>query len=115
MSQQFFEKAQPGLRIGAGDVLFAYVYLDPARPPKEIMSQWNTGDWNHRAYWGTNLIDWGSNNSSERHPMEALPPTSKWVRLEVPAAQVGLKPGMVVTGCRSRSSAAPCTGTGLDS
>ena len=31
------------LKVGEGDKLFAYVYLDPLNPPKEIMLQWHTG------------------------------------------------------------------------
>jgi mono/diheme cytochrome c family protein len=98
LSQHFFEGAQPGLRVGAGDTLFAYVYLDPARPPKEIMLQWNSGGWGHRAYWGENRIDWGADQSPERRLMGLLPPAGKWVRLEVEAARVGLTPGTVVNG-----------------
>ncbi|HEY2473475.1 MAG TPA: DUF1549 domain-containing protein, partial [Candidatus Cybelea sp.] len=59
LSQHFFEGADPGLRVGAGDTLFAYVYLDPANPPKEIMLQWHSDGWKHRAYWGANAIPWG--------------------------------------------------------
>ena len=32
LSQHFFTGATPGLKIGEGDKLFAYVYLDPAKP-----------------------------------------------------------------------------------
>jgi mono/diheme cytochrome c family protein len=98
LSQQFFEKAPVGLRVGAGDTLFCYVYLDPAKPPKEIMLQWNTGEWKHRAYWGENLIGWGADGTAERLPQGPLPAAGKWVRLEVEAAKVGLTPGMVVQG-----------------
>jgi hypothetical protein len=98
LSQHFFEGANPGLRVGMGDTLFTYVYLDPANPPKEIMLQWHTGEWQHRAYWGENLIDWGRDNSSERRHFGALPKKGAWVRLEVDAGKVGLKPGMVVNG-----------------
>jgi mono/diheme cytochrome c family protein len=98
LGQNYFENAQPGLRVGSGDALFAYVYLDPARPPKEIMLQWNSGAWRHRAYWGENLIDWGANNTGERLRLGSLPPAGKWVRLEVEAAKVGLAPGTVITG-----------------
>ena len=98
LSQHFFEGANPGLRIGTGDTLFAYVYLDPANPPKEIMLQWHSGEWRHRAYWGDNLIDWGRDKSGERRHMGALPKKGEWVRLEVDAAKVGLKPGTVVNG-----------------
>lgn len=97
-SQHLFEKASPGLRIGQNDKVFAYVYLDPDNPPKEIMLQWNTGQWKHRAYWGENLIDWGTDGSTERRPMGKLPEPGQWTRLEVDAAHVGIKPGAVITG-----------------
>jgi mono/diheme cytochrome c family protein len=97
-SQHFFTDASPGLRVGEGDVLFAYVYLDPKQPPKEIMLQWRSGDWKHRAYWGQNLINFGKDNSTERLKMGALPKAGEWVRLEVPAAKVGIAPGTVLDG-----------------
>jgi hypothetical protein len=97
LGQQVFEQARP-LTIGEGDVLFAYVFLDPVDPPREIMLQWNSGEWKHRAYWGENLIDFGADGGPERRPMGPLPRTGQWVRLEVEAAAVGLKPGTKVTG-----------------
>jgi formylglycine-generating enzyme required for sulfatase activity/tetratricopeptide (TPR) repeat protein len=98
LGQHFFDEAPVGLKVGAGDTLFAYVYLDPARPPREIMLQWRTGDWLHRAYWGDNVIPWGRDDSTERLHMGPLPEAGKWVRLEVEAARVGIKPGMVIRG-----------------
>jgi hypothetical protein len=98
LSQHYFEGAQPGLKVGAGDTLFAHVYLDPAKPPKEIMLQWHTGQWQHRAYWGENVIPWGTDNSGERRRLGPLPEKGKWVRLEVPVDQVGLKVGAVIQG-----------------
>jgi len=98
LSQQSFENAQPGLHVGEGDKLFCYVYLDPAKPPKEIMLQWNTGAWQHRAFWGDNVIPWGADGTAERRAMGPLPEAGKWVRLEVEAAKVGLTPGAVVQG-----------------
>src|SRR5207248_5411125 len=77
---------------------FAYVYIDPAKPPRELMLQWKTDDWNHRAYWGENLIDWGADGTAQRRPHGSLPTPGEWVRLEVEAAELGLKPGMVVNG-----------------
>jgi mono/diheme cytochrome c family protein len=96
--QNVLQDAKPGLRVGAGDKVFAYVYLDPSRPPKEIMLQWNTGEWRHRAYWGENRIPWGADKTTERRHVGPLPPAGKWVRLEVEAAKVGLQPGMVIGG-----------------
>jgi hypothetical protein len=97
MFQHVFENAR-ALTIGEGDVLYAHVFIDPTNPPKEIMLQWNSGAWKHRAYWGENLIGFGADNSAERKPMGPLPRTAEWVRLEVPAAEVGMPPGTKVTG-----------------
>jgi len=80
-----------------GDRLFAHVYLDPARMPRQVMLQWHAGNWDHRAYWGENLIPWGTDNTVSRQYMGPLPPPGRWVRLEVPAATVGLE-GRIVNG-----------------
>ncbi len=77
--------------MGVGDTLITYVYLDPANPPSELMLQWNDGSWEHRAYWGANIIDLGIDGTASRRYMGTLPPTGQWVRLAVPAAQVGLE------------------------
>ncbi len=98
LSQVVLHEAQVGLQVGSGDKLFAYVYLDPANPPKEIMLQWHSDTWRHRAYWGDNLIPWGADNTPERVKIGPLPEKGKWVRLEVDAAKLGLKPGMTITG-----------------
>jgi ubiquitin len=90
--QHYFYNAPATLAVMVGDSLFAYVYLDPANPPSEIMLQWNDGSWEHRAYWGGNLItSWGTDGSVSRRYMGPLPATGQWVRLTVPAAQVGLE------------------------
>ncbi|MCI0462044.1 MAG: PSD1 and planctomycete cytochrome C domain-containing protein [Gemmataceae bacterium] len=98
LQQVVFVEAKPGLRVGTGDTLYAHVYLDPKDPPKEIMVQWNSGDWKHRIYLGENLIQFGRDNSPERLKLGPLPPAGQWVKLEIPAARVGLKPGMVING-----------------
>lgn len=95
--QHYFYGATDTLTINTGDKLFAYVYLDPANVPSEIMLQWNDGDWDHRAYWGANNIPFGTNGTVSRHFMGALPAAGQWVRLEVPASSVGLE-GHVLTG-----------------
>ncbi|OAI47887.1 hypothetical protein AYO44_08625 [Planctomycetaceae bacterium SCGC AG-212-F19] len=97
-SQHYFTDANPGLHIGEGDTIFAHVYLDPANPPRELMLQWNAGDWKHRAYWGENLINFGADNTPERLRLGDLPETGGWVRLDVPVEKVGLKAGMTVSG-----------------
>src|SRR5437660_2200413 len=89
--QHYFYNATATLAIAAGDTLFAYVYLDPANPPSQVMLQWNDGSWEHRAYWGANLIGWGTDGTVSRRYMGALPAAGQWVRLSVPAAQVGVE------------------------
>jgi hypothetical protein len=98
LQQLVLQDASPGLKVGAGDKLFAYVYIDPAQPPREIMLQWHSDGWKHRAYWGENVIPWGMDNTPERRRMGELPARGQWVRLEVEAAKVGIKPGTVLNG-----------------
>ncbi len=98
LSQHYFTDAKPGLRVGEGDILFAYVYLDPANPPKEVMLQFNDGTWEHRAAWGEDIIPWGAANSPSRVLAGPLPEAGKWVRLEIPAAQVGIAAGSIISG-----------------
>jgi hypothetical protein len=98
LSQHFFDNAGQPITIAEGDQLFCYVHLDPANPPKQIMLQWNDGTWNHRAYWGENLIDWGTSDSPSRRRMGDLPNAGEWVRLQVKAADVGLKAGASLKG-----------------
>ena len=97
LHQHYFEGATDTLTINTGDTLIAYVYLDPANVPSEIMLQWNDGDWPHRAYWGANNIAIGDDGTASRRFMGALPPVGQWVRLEVPASSVGLE-GHVLKG-----------------
>ncbi len=99
--QHYFRDANQKLRVAAGDVLFAWVYLDPNDTPDEIMLQWNSdgaNGWKHRAYWGANKINYGADKTTERWHMGPLPKAGEWVRLEIPVATVGLTVGMVVHG-----------------
>jgi len=90
--QHYFTGATATLPVNTGDKMVAYVYLDPANPPREIMLQWYepvTG-WEHRAYWGGNYIWWGSDTTITRRYMGPLPPPGQWIRLEVPASHFGV-------------------------
>ena len=94
-----FVDATNTLEVFPGDTLFAYVYLDLTSPPREIMIEWNDGCWEHRAFWGENLIQWGEYGTSDRLDMGALPPAGQWVRLEIPASALQLE-GAVLKGMR---------------
>ena len=98
LAQHTFTGAKPGLTVGQGDVLFAHVWIDEANPPRQIMLQFNDGTWEHRAYWGENLIDWGKPDTVGRRHVGPLPEPGGWVRLEVNAAKVGLKPAAAIGG-----------------
>ena len=80
--------------------IFAWVYLDPDNPPQTLMLQWRTGgSWNHRAYWGANLIPLGSDGNPSRLQIDdEIPTPGRWVRLGVDAASVGLSAETVVDG-----------------
>ncbi len=87
----WFDHAIVTLDIAVGDSLFAYVYLDPANPPSEVMLTWNNGSSNHRAYWGANSLAWGIDGSPGHYYAGSLPAAGQWVRLAVPASAVGLE------------------------
>src|SRR5215218_9058419 len=89
--QHLFTGASAPLSVNRGERLFAYVYLDPANVPEEVMLQWNDGTWEHRAYWGADKIELGKEGTESRRYMGPLPPAGEWVRLEVPASEVGLE------------------------
>ncbi|MEW6302594.1 MAG: Ig-like domain-containing protein [Verrucomicrobiota bacterium] len=95
----YFSWAGQTLSVGAGDVLYAYVYLDPVNPPREIMLGWSStaSGWSHGAYWGADVIPYGANGTNTRRYLGPLPLAGQWVRLEVPADQVGLA-GATVQG-----------------
>jgi len=100
LRQSFFNDALIPLEIHEGDVLFAHVSLDAANPPRQIMLQWHDGDrgWEHRAYWGENLIEWGQDGTSSRIRLGDLPVAGEWARLEVDPSEVGLAAGSIVDG-----------------
>ena len=79
-------------------VISQWVYLDPANPPRQVMVQFNVnGSWEHRAYWGENLIPYGADVTPARVRMGALPALGEWVRLDIPAGLLGLS-GHVIGG-----------------
>lgn len=96
--QHYFRGATTTLSVGNNQRLFTYVYINPANPPRELMLQWYSSlGWAHRAYWGEDLIAWGTAGTAQRRYLGSLPPAGKWVRLEIPADVVGLE-GYTVTG-----------------
>ena len=90
MHQHYFTGAQNPLVVSDPlDILFAMIFLDPDNSPDEVMLQWHTTDWS-RAYWGANLLDWGTDGTNQRRYMGPLPPSGEWVRLVIPSLEVGI-------------------------
>ena len=98
ITQHFFTGAKDGPTIAEGDILFAYVYLDQDNPPESIQLQFNDGSWEHRATWGADKCFLAGRDFEGNRQKGPLPETGKWVRLEVTAAEVGLKPGVKLNG-----------------
>jgi hypothetical protein len=91
LHEHFFDWAYFGMMaIAPGDTLFAWVYLDPVNPPREIMLSWRADNWEHRAYWGANLIEYGTNGTTSRLRVGDIPAAGGWVKLTVPAGAIGL-------------------------
>jgi RHS repeat-associated protein len=99
VDQVYFYGASATLSIGQGDKLCAWVFVDPSAPPRTIMLQWldQNGSWDHRAYWGENLMPWGTDGTASRRNLGPLPNKGEWVKLEVPASSVGLE-GATIQG-----------------
>jgi hypothetical protein len=95
-----FHAATQALSIRTGDVLFAYVWLDPKDPPQAIMLQFYDGNrWDHRAYWGGDLCEAQGDRDAPHHRYRGeLPPSGKWTRLEVAAEAIGYVPDTKITG-----------------
>jgi hypothetical protein len=94
--QHSFDSAQSTLTFGPDDVFYVYVRLGYANLPGDLMLQWKANDstgWFHRAYWGSDQLS----SLGTRRYMGPLPVTNAWVRLEVPALEVGLV-GKTITG-----------------
>jgi hypothetical protein len=86
-----FHSTPVAFELLPNDVLFTYVFLAPGTPPEEIMMEWHDGSgWEHRAYWGEDRIQLGAVGTPARVHLGPMPKPGEWVRLEVPAARVGL-------------------------
>jgi hypothetical protein len=99
LHQVFFNQCANPLTVGAADRFFAYVYIDTTNRPKSIMLQYHTDEWRNRANWGdADAIVYGAKGTTEKVQVGDLPEPGKWVRLEVEASRLGLRPGTKVTG-----------------
>ena len=104
----WFQGDKNGFAVQPGEVLFAYLNIDPQAPPDEIFLQWNDGkSWDHGAYWGVDLIKEGQSGTVSRLPVDRVPHAGGWVRLEVSAAKLGLE-GQTLHGMAFKLSGGRC-------
>jgi hypothetical protein len=89
--QHFFDGAKTPFAIAADESLFCWMCLDPDHPPRTLMLQWHgPNGWEHRAYWGEDLISWGVGGTASRFRAGDLPTPGQWQMLTVPATSLGL-------------------------
>lgn len=86
-----FAGASTPLVAMQGDTLYSWIYLDPDHLPRTLMLEWRSGGAQRRAYWGENLIELGTEGRTTRLRLGELPEAGRWIRLEVPAAQLELQ------------------------
>ncbi len=99
LAQDVWDNATRPLKLPGQGKIFAYVWMDPANTPKSIMLQFFKNGWDHRAVWGDyDAIDWGAAGTTQRVHMGPLPPSGKWIRLELPLDKVGLAEGDELKG-----------------
>jgi hypothetical protein len=91
MHQHYFWGATATLISEPDDVLYSWARIDNtvSQLPAEVMLQWYVTDgrqWNNRAYWGSDLINyWGPRVSGG-----SLPTAGQWARLDMPAWKLKL-------------------------
>ena len=98
--EHHFTGATATISPAAGNLLYTYVYLDPDFPPQTLMLQWHArGNFEHRAYWGPDLIPVGTNGTASRFQVaKLLPPTGRWIRLTLDPASIGIDPDSPIDG-----------------
>ncbi|YCM42727.1 PSD1 and planctomycete cytochrome C domain-containing protein [Verrucomicrobiaceae bacterium 227] len=97
-TQDYYQSGAREFEVPAGANFFVHLYLDPADLPEEVMIQFHTAGWSHRALWGADIINFGKKGTSERFRAGELPEAGEWVKLEVPGEKMGLKAGDKIKG-----------------
>jgi len=98
MAQDYYQSGAQDLMVPEQATFFIHVYLDPNDLPDEVMIQFHTNGWSHRALWGQDVIEFGKKATTERYRAGELPEAGKWVKLEVSGEKMGLKAGDLIKG-----------------
>ena len=92
MSFHSFHSAATSFDVHVGDVLFAEVFVEADQPTEELMLQFHDGqNWERRAFWGADKIDFGQSHTASRRRAGDLPNPGGWARLEIPARELDLE------------------------
>ncbi|MCH2115766.1 MAG: PSD1 and planctomycete cytochrome C domain-containing protein [Pirellulales bacterium] len=97
LRQDWFASATKRLKAGTHDRLFVHVYIDKQFPTEMIQLRFHDESGEYRAFWGYDK-DIADGNNATNVRIGDLPEAGKWVRLEVPAAAVGLEAGAEIDG-----------------
>ena len=94
LAQDVFDYLKKPVEVKKDDGFFINVRLDPDNPPRAIMLQFRTANWDHRANWGdiTAISYGGKSKNSKKTDMGKLPKAGEWIRLEIPIEKVNIKP-----------------------
>ncbi len=101
MHEHSFDNSDIKMKVNSGDIIFAEVRLSSTYPVSEIMLQWKdeNNSWEHRAFWGADIINLGTSDTESRQCIGGLPDDGQWVTLKVNAEDVGLA-GKTVSGMK---------------
>lgn len=98
-SAQDFFSGGASFTVPKNGKIFVNCFIDPTDPPAQIMVQFHTGGWKHRATWGEQgKIGFGKPGTNENRRIGDLPKSGEWVRLEFNAATIGLTPKTKIDG-----------------
>lgn len=98
--QHSFQDATSTITMGSGDYHIQYLFIPDNQYPSEIMLQFRdtSNSWEHRAYWGSDIIQWGVGGTTSRQSMGGLPgPSGRWLMLIATSNAVGMN-GLTLEG-----------------
>ncbi|MEC7922596.1 MAG: PQQ-binding-like beta-propeller repeat protein [Planctomycetota bacterium] len=95
--EKSFRSSTYWLLASPGDRLFAWVWIDPKDPPRVIQLKFGgeapAGMFGHSVFWGDLQALGEPPPAPTPQRMGNLPAAGQWVRLEIPAERMGIKPG----------------------
>ena len=98
--ERSFRSSTYWLVAAPGDQLFAWVWIDPKNPPKVIQLKFGSeapaGMFEHSVFWGDLQALGEPPPAPTPRRLGDLPPAGQWVRLQIAADSMGIKPGTVL-------------------